>query len=118
MTKSGHTVNHPLTNLLNPDPIHTKPDMDVLPIPLHVKAKLRHKEISIARAEYAIARVKREAVIKGDFYLTQIQKALANKDKEQALVILAAARKCYKKGKALFGPNSPIYNSITISCDK
>ncbi|GMH95170.1 hypothetical protein TL16_g13093 [Triparma laevis f. inornata] len=99
MTKSGHTVNHPLTNLLNPDPIHTKPDMDVLPIPLHVKAKLRHKEISIARAEYAIARVKREAVIKGDFYLTQIQKALANKDKEQALVILAAARKCYKKGE-------------------
>ena len=65
MTKVGHTVSHPLDGILaTAKKSKAKPPLDCLPIPLHVKAKLRHQEVSIARTEYTIARAKREATTK------------------------------------------------------
>ena len=65
MTKVGHTVSHPLDGILaTAKKSKAKPPLDCLPIPLQVKAKMRHQELSIARTEYAIARSKREATTK------------------------------------------------------
>ena len=73
-----------------------KKEMDVLPIPLSEKPK---DKPSIARAEFAVARAKREATAKGEFYMSQLSKAIEKKDRETALMILAAARKQFKKGE-------------------
>ena len=65
MTKVGHKVDHPIDSMLGLEKkTKAKPPLDCLPIPLHVKARLRHQEVSIARAEYAISRSKREATTK------------------------------------------------------
>jgi len=102
MTKYGHTINHPGENGDDNESnkrkfLHEK-EMDVLPIPMNEQIKALKINDSIARTEHEITRSKREAVTKGNLFLSQLPKALEKGDQELALTILAAARRQFKRG--------------------
>jgi len=102
MANYGHKIQHTTAgDSLSSDVSPTKKrlhehDMDVLPIAMSEKIKAHKAYTSIARTEFKITRLKREANVKGQFYLSQLPKALEGKDNEMALTILAAARRQFK----------------------